>query len=157
MAASRRSTQLTDFPKAYIDKRRGDFLDFKRNGKIRTMPNGCELWKSQRSADRAYRPGSNNYFSMKWSHGDLKCWPKVHHVSYFLETGELPIPNVIDISHLCHNPTCVNFKHLSREPRSVNEARRRCQLARRCTQEHDDPHCIFVSGRTDKKLVGLTA
>ena len=71
-----------------------------------------------------------------------------HIVQYFLHSGLVPWKGDIDISHRCHQPRCLNYKHLSREPHSINEDRKACKANQICSGHVDSlgfiyDKCIF--------------
>lgn len=53
-----------------------------------------------------------------------KIRKKAHRISYEKSTG-LPIPEGVDIDHICHNPACVNPKHLREISHKQNIENRR--------------------------------
>lgn len=52
-------------------------------------------------------------------------------------------PKNIDISHLCHNSTCIRPEHLSAEPHHVNNNRRSCVEKNWCTEHAPYPDCLL--------------
>ena len=67
---------------------------------IRVADNGCWEWTAAR------RKG-------KWPYGLINVWQKIlqaHRVSYEAFRG--PIPEGLQLDHLCRNPPCVNPDHL---------------------------------------------
>ena len=48
-----------------------------------------------------------------------------------------------DISHLCHERSCVKFLHLNQETRSVNNSRKNCSKALECCGHDPEPNCVF--------------
>jgi hypothetical protein len=56
-------------------------------------------------------------------------------------------PNVerysVDLSHLCHQPQCVNPFHLIFELRKANLGRAMCAKLKKCQQNHDGPNCLI--------------
>ena len=51
-------------------------------------------------------------------------------------------PGTGHVSHLCHNPRCVNIAHLHLESPAANCRRQTCQFNKKC-QGSCDPACIF--------------
>lgn len=78
----------------------------------------------------------------------------VHRVKYMCSVRNLDIPSEFDVSHLCHNPKCLNISHLTLERHEVNMQRIECQNARNCMGNHY-PLCIFnqVSTMVSKPLL----
>ena len=73
---------------------------------------------------------------------EIDCKLGVHVISYFL--GNLRVaPPLNVISHLCHEPTCVNISHLNLEPQSINNKRKACRSTRVCKGHTGQPNCIF--------------
>jgi hypothetical protein len=50
---------------------------------------------------------------------------------------------VVDASHLCHKPFCVNPKHVIFESSSLNIARNACLRRFKCKHHLNAPDCIF--------------
>jgi hypothetical protein len=69
--------------------------------------NGCWLWMALKS-EKGY--------GLLWAGSGSKCL-KAHRVAYELMVG--PIPEGLQLDHLCRNPGCVNPAHL--EPVSNRE------------------------------------
>jgi HNH endonuclease len=72
-------------------------------------PSGCWLWTGGRDKDGYGR------FSVGRQHR------RAHHLAYILFVG--PIPDGLEIDHLCRNPGCVNPWHLEPVPQRVNVLR----------------------------------
>ena len=53
------------------------------------------------------------------------------------------IPSTVHVSHICHNRKCVNFKHFSREPPSVNNQRKVCKQNGVCGGHHGFKNCLL--------------
>ena len=51
-------------------------------------------------------------------------------------------PGTGHVSHLCHNPRCVNIAHLHLESPAANCRRQTCQFKKKC-QGSCEPPCIF--------------
>ena len=56
------------------------------------------------------------------------------------------LPNQ-DISHLCHQPTCMKIGHLNLESRQINNHRKLCKSNRACFGHFNQPNCIFSKFR----------
>ena len=67
-----------------------------------------------------------------------------HRLIYFESHNVLPQHDVV--SHLCHNPKCLNIEHLSVEPQAINISRQDCKIQkshkRRCKGHEGYPNCI---------------
>jgi hypothetical protein len=74
--------------------------------------NGCWEWRAA-----TFRRG---YGAFQLRKGELR---KAHRISWELLRG--PIPDGLDIDHLCGNTGCVNPDHLEPVTRAVNLQRRR--------------------------------
>ena len=48
-----------------------------------------------------------------------------------------------DVSHLCHEPSCVKLTHLNHESHSVNINRKKCLKSLECTGHDPHPECIL--------------
>ena len=70
------------------------------------------------------------------------------HLLYTIQ-HKITLDKGYEISHLCHNKRCVNYEHLSYEPKAVNAARNQCCHSRVCiTHQYHDwgivyPNCVF--------------
>lgn len=87
--------------------------------KVQKTPNGCWMWTGARN-------GTVKYGGMTVEGRSVYA----HRVSYELHRG--PIPEGMDLDHLCHTPLCVNPDHLEPVPHSENSRRGR---ATRLTRE----------------------
>ena len=96
----------------------------------------CKVWF------RAHKYSSINFYSDVLGRS---VFVLVHVVSFFLSTGQIPerIGRVkFEISHLCHMSGCCNASHLCREPKSINERRKKCKRQGFCSEDHM-PLCLF--------------
>ncbi len=75
--------------------------------KIDISDSGCWDWKTT--------PG---HYGTYWNQGG---YTGAHRFSY--ELFKEPIPNNLEIDHLCRNPRCVNSEHLEAVTRSENDKR----------------------------------
>lgn len=62
------------------------------------------------------------------------AWLVSHHA--------VEIPCGTEISHICHNPRCVEPGHLVAEAEQINKERNHCKKQNVCTKLHD-PNCII--------------
>lgn len=89
--------------------------------------------------------------------GKVVNWPdgtitleRAHRLSYMLDQRILkeklprfsPNGDHLDISHLCHNPKCINPQHLILEPHSINIDRIFCRRIKQCINCHL-PYCLI--------------
>lgn len=51
--------------------------------------------------------------------------------------------NNMDVSHLCHTTKCMNFNHLTLEPRQVNNLRKLCKANKKCIGHGQYPSCML--------------
>ena len=128
----------------YLDKKRVEF-------NLNCRPDrrsGCLLWVGGSCGRRPQLgPGPRTYGALKLTEKKKKHTTSAHVFAYFLHTGQVPVKNVWDISHLCHNPRCVLLDHLARERHNVNMSRIRCKQTRICqghgNAEKPEKQCIF--------------
>jgi hypothetical protein len=114
------------------------------NKKWIIAPNAsCHMWTAAHSGDYGV-------MKVQWP-GCKKKLGYAHRISFILShLNAFPTYNPVNnISHLCHNPLCVNPEHLSHEPYTVNARRKNCHDSGRCSNNHIenhifDRHCIFV-------------
>ena len=86
---------------------------------------------------------------MNWPDG-TRTLERAHRLSYMLDKRilkeNLPLfsPNgdLLDISHLCHNPKCIKPEHLILESHSINIERIFCRRTKQCTNNHL-PCCLI--------------
>jgi hypothetical protein len=98
---------------------------------------GCHLWTSTTA-------GSNTRYPTFQS-GTRSTDPKEYAHRWIYEQKVGPIPEGLEIDHLCRTPLCVNPTHL--EPVTHAENRRRARLAV-CAKGHDlslDKDCMWDS------------
>ena len=76
-----------------------------------------------------------------------KLHTTAHRVAFMLNQKIFEIPkkdsdgNILHVSHLCHNTTCVNAEHLSLEPQQLNQERKMC-VKSGCCLGHS-PACLL--------------
>lgn len=83
---------------------------------------GCWLWMG--------RPAQAGYGRFSWR----RVVRLAHRVSFELVKG--PIPEGLEIDHLCGNPPCVNPEHLEAVDHQTNMARSRAARKTACAQGH---------------------
>ncbi|KAH3835674.1 hypothetical protein DPMN_109033 [Dreissena polymorpha] len=67
-----------------------------------------------------------------------------HRLAFFLHfLGTMMLIDTMNVSHICHNKKCIKVEHLSYEPQSVNNSRKKCLATRECTGHHGYPKCIL--------------
>ena len=111
-----------DLPSAFYDRLR---RRMEKNVISKTAFNkGCWLWAGSMKSNSTY---GTCYLSLP--KGD-RMRVNAHRASYiaFNEIFVLPL----DISHCCHESSCVNPNHLSHEPHDINIERERCRKAGGC-------------------------
>lgn len=105
-------------------------------GTVADPNTGCRLWAG------ANRPPSG--YGVLMVDGTMKY---AHRVAYELSKG--PIPDGLQVDHLCRTPACVNPAHL--EAVTQTENRRRCVNVQRtsCRHGHEmtPENTAIVSGR----------
>lgn len=92
--------------------------------KVQKSGDGCWTWTACRTSD--------GYGQIK-GHRTRKLW-YAHRVSYELVNG--PIPDGLQIDHLCRNPSCVNPEHLEAVTPRRNTMRSRSLTAKLARQTH---------------------
>jgi hypothetical protein len=66
---------------------------------------------------------------------------KAHHITYMAKTSQLLPVKPMMLSHLCHNPLCVNPQHCHWELEAQKSRRRRCATGRHKCQ--CEPRCLL--------------
>ena len=107
----------------------------------RTLPepnSGCWLW------DGGYQGQGYGVLSMPGYAVEL-----AHRASYKRHKG--PIPDGLELDHLCRNPACINPDHL--EPVTHAENSRRALRKKFCVNGHPllGDNLICLSGKRDKQ------
>ncbi len=71
----------------------------------------------------------------------LRC----HRLTYILfhRPGWEEMEN-LDVSHLCHEKTCINIDHLSLERHTINNNRLRCKKKDDCIGHVDKSDCVLI-------------
>ena len=90
----------------------------------------CWLWAGSHSkggyGSATFRTSPHEKFSVS-----------AYRLSYLLHVG--PIPDGLELDHLCQNPGCVNPKHLEAVTHAVNVARSRWTNKTHCVNGHELP------------------
>jgi hypothetical protein len=96
---------------------------FRFGGCYVQLANGCWLWQG----------ASNNrgYPTFTLTGGD-----KVYAHRFAYEHAVGPIPDGLELDHLCHQPLCVNPQHLEPVTAEENKRRRLAQNATTCSRGH---------------------
>lgn len=81
--------------------------------RVSVADSGCWEWTG-RTTDRGYG---------RLRHGHTSEY-RAHRLAYELMVG--PVPEGMELDHLCHNPACVNPSHLEAVTHRTNLARREC-------------------------------
>ena len=101
---------------------------------------GCIIWTGTKKS-------KSEYGVIKISPPGLKPIVRgVHRVIFMCSIKIFDIPREMDVSHICHNPLCVNIEHLTKEPHIINMHRIECANVNFCTRQHE-PFCIFMPGK----------
>ena len=139
--------RLSQFSRSYLDQKMADILEYYENKNTRFIGknrhiisierNGCHLWDK-------YRKGSG-YKTVMLSEeaNNLRVCVRVHQLIYYLFTGHTHKADH-ELSHLCHQKTCVNFNHLNLEPHHINLQRRECFRKKVCKGHDSHPDCIII-------------
>lgn len=61
-----------------------------------------------------------------------KVHTTVHRAAYMLAKKIINIPDQMEISHLCHRPSCINAGHLILESKITNSERKMCHKSGMC-------------------------
>jgi hypothetical protein len=85
-----------------------------------TLPTGCWIWPGAKTGD--------GYGNVGWQCGRVK----VHSLVYEHFVG--PVPDGLELDHLCRNRDCANFEHLEAVTHQVN-----CQ--RGLNRQREKTHC----------------
>lgn|SRR6185369_250795 len=112
-----------------------------------------QRWRATGSPSRSRRPMEDRLWEkVDRSGGDNSCWPwtggvvegnygyfwadgtmrRAHRVTYELLVG--PIPDGLDLDHLCRNPNCVNPSHLEAVTHRTNVLRGASPFAAKAKQ-----------------------
>lgn len=68
---------------------------------------------------------------------------QVHRLSYYLHGTPQRLSRSHHVSHLCHNPSCIKFSHLSYEPPKINNSRQICKKDGECTGHRGYKKCLL--------------
>ncbi|KAK7481522.1 hypothetical protein BaRGS_00027171 [Batillaria attramentaria] len=66
-----------------------------------------------------------------------------HRAAWIAYFGVNSVGPALEVSHRCHNKTCVGIDHLSLEPSQVNHDRRHCVECHVCFGHGHYPHCLL--------------
>ena len=82
---------------------------------------GCQIWQG------CIKKGPVGYGVIKARFPDGKWHTMhVHRLRYLVHAKIMSVEPGLEVSHLCHEPQCVNVDHLSLEPHSINTDRQKC-------------------------------
>lgn len=62
----------------------------------------------------------------------------------FADNDFAPLPQDLQVSHLCHVKNCVLKEHLTMESASLNNSRKKCVESQVCLGHSEAPNCIFL-------------
>ena len=101
-------------------------------------PNGrCQLWDGATREERHVTYGVINVkINDKWR------VMHAHRLAMYCRENKI-IESTLDVSHLCHNSTCINPLHLSVEPHHVNNNRKACTEKGWCVSHEPYPDCLL--------------
>jgi hypothetical protein len=86
------------------------------------------------------------YPKIKVTHHKKAYIQNIHTFTYKYENNIEPhnrYASSLDVSHLCHNPLCINLTHLTLEPHRINIIRRTCHTLHACIGHGDYPNCLI--------------
>jgi len=95
------------------------------------QPDGCWLWTGSTCGTKS----TYGHFRHTTNQNDPKI--KAHIWSYQHHVG--PVPDGMELDHLCRNPLCVRPDHLEPVPSSVNSERARLAVCRSGRHDLTDP------------------
>lgn len=104
-------------------------------------PNGCRLWMGLKRSTGI--PYGRSFYKLPSSRSQREV--PAHRLVYAIWNKLLPgdLPLDLECSHLCHEPTCVNVKHLVMEAGAINKSRKVCHYLSQCVGHHGHLPCIF--------------
>lgn len=102
----------------------------------------CWLWTGTRDGQGYGRFGSKRVFSSHFA----------HRIAYILKRG--PIPDGLEIDHLCRNPGCVNPDHLEAVTHRVNLLRGTGLAARAARATHCPQGHAYTEENTQRNAQG---
>ena len=131
---------------AVIDIKFDHILEKLLTKTVKTGKNQCFLWSGvtkNNGTGTVYGISRNPFHKLG---GNRPKFVTIHRLVYMCKNKITAVPsNDVDqgdISHLCHQPLCINPAHLVLEAHSVNNGRQFCQRTMICNKSHD-PHCIL--------------
>ena len=100
---------------------------------------GCRLWQG------CTKKGSTPYgvIKAKFPDGNWKTLHS-HRLQYIVCNRELNLPDALEVSHLCHQPRCIEIGHLSLEPHAINADRQLCCNRGVCFGHGPYPNCLLA-------------
>ena len=105
-------------------------------------PTGCLIWQGC-----CKKSGPTPYGMVKAKFPD-GIWRALHaHKLMFLIHKQIvSVDEGLEVSHLCHQPKCLNIEHLSLEPHDINNERQMCVNRGKCVGHMGFNDCRLVSG-----------
>lgn len=107
-----------------------------------TMPSGCRQWTGGPSHGICKYGKTRTQFPAISGTSTASQVVYVHRLAYMVSHRVAELPPHLEVSHLCHNPRCVEPEHLCLESHEKNSERISCHLQGMCTRLHI-PYCIF--------------
>lgn len=87
---------------------------------------------------------SGRYKSIKLTMRGQQIYVKLHVLNFWISLDFAKDFDLTkDVSHLCHEPSCVKIAHLNHESRSVNVLRKNCVKNLDCSGHDPHPECIL--------------
>ena len=112
---------------------RGDVTDrLMRKVALSDDPDGCWIWTGAQSGREGARYG--RIWAGRRSPAGHPCADQAHRVSYEIAVG--PIPDDLEIDHLCRVGLCVNPDHLEPVTRLENQRRGNAPMQEQRKQTH---------------------
>jgi HNH endonuclease len=115
--------------------RKGASIQERLFNRLTAQPSGCVEWSGYKlkGYGRMTIDGQQVY---------------THRLMYELMEG--PVPDGMELDHLCRNPACANVAHLEPVPHTVNMARGAWAMKTHC------PHGHSLDGRNNRERYCLT-
>ena len=96
--------------------------------------NSCHKWHGSRDKD--------GYGVLWFKFRGRRVRVKAHRLCFYIHQG-FPSMDGKNISHICHEKSCINIDHLSLESTAVNNSRKICLNDGECTGHWGHKRCIL--------------
>ena len=102
---------------------------------------GCQIWQgAKKKGPVCYEVIKAKFLDTGWH------TMHVHKLRYLVHNRVMSVDVALEVSHLCHEPLCINAEHFSLKPHSCNTDRLRCVIRGLCQGHKPHQACMLFQG-----------